>query len=99
MPSRIKYQDRQEQAIAALLTHASIVAAAQAAGIAEKTLRNWLLLDEFKAKYYQARADMLQQAMGHIASGLVQAALILRSVMMDADAPASARVNAARTVF
>ena len=99
MPSRIKYRDKMEQAILALLTHGSIAQAATAAGIAEKTLKNWLKLDEFTSKYYQARAEMLQHALGHIAAALTGAAVILRAISMDPDAPASARVNAARAIY
>src|SRR5215510_2058608 len=99
MPSRIKYQDKMDQAILVLLTHASVAAAAHAAGLAEKTLKNWLKLDEFTSRYYQARADMLQLAMGHIAQALTGAAVVLRAVSLDPDAPASARVAAARAIF
>jgi len=99
MPRRIKFQGKLEQAITALLTHSSIHQAAHAVGMSERALRNWLQDPDFLTVYYQARADLLQHSLGHIAQALVGAAVVLRSVQMDADAPASARVAAARTVY
>src|SRR5215831_15521536 len=99
MPHHAKFMGKKDQAITALLTHASINQAASFLGIGERTLRNWLQDSDFLTAYYQARADLLQHSLGHIAQALVGASVVLRSVSLDADAPASARVQAARTIY
>jgi hypothetical protein len=96
-PSKKDY--KQDEAIAAFLSSASVRQAAQAAGISHHTLHAWLRDPAFRAQFSQARAEVLHQAIGHIANALVAAALVLRSIMLDADAPASARVAAAKSVF
>lgn len=56
-----KLDRKQEQAIAALLSQPTVEAAANAAGISEKTLKNWLALPEFQAAYRAARQDILDR--------------------------------------
>jgi hypothetical protein len=99
MPSRTKFQDKADHAILALLTSPSIPAAAKAAGIGERTLRNWLQRPDFQHAYHQARAEMLQHSLGHVANALVGCAVVLRSIAMDPDATSSSRVAAARAIF
>jgi hypothetical protein len=94
-----KMTRRWEQAIISLLTHATIGQAAKAAKLNEATLRRWMREPKFKEAFHNARADVLQQALGHAAEGLVEAALVLRQILRNQDAPASARVAAARTLF
>jgi hypothetical protein len=53
-----------ESAIGALLCTGSIAAAAQKVKISEKTLRTWLKDPRFSAAYRQARAQILEQALG-----------------------------------
>jgi hypothetical protein len=50
-----KLDRKQEEAIAALLTHRNIEEAAGAAGIGARTLLRWLKIPEFQAAYRQAR--------------------------------------------
>jgi hypothetical protein len=53
-----------EQAVAALLTQPTIVAAAAAVGIDEATLRGWLKDAAFVAAYRAARRQVVEQALG-----------------------------------
>jgi hypothetical protein len=99
MPHRTNFQRKKEQAILALLTHDSIARAAKSIDMSERGLRLWLKKPDFFEAYVQARADLLQHAVGHIAQALVGAAVVLRAVCLDPDAPATARVNAARSIF
>ena len=94
-----KMTRRWEQAIISLLTHATIGQAAKAAKVNEATLRRWMREPQFREAYHNARADLLQQALGHAAEGLVEAALVLRHILRNQDAPASARVAAAKALF
>src|SRR4030095_6708793 len=94
-----KMTRRWEQAIISLLTHVTIGQAAKAAKVNEATLRRWMREPAFKEAYHNARADLLQQALGHAAEGLVEAALVLRQILRNQDAPASAQVAAAKALF
>ena len=57
---------KREQAIAALLEHPTIAAAASAVGIGEKTLRRWLAEPEFQADYRAARERAVRMAVGRL---------------------------------
>jgi len=46
-----KFERKQEEAIAALLTQRNIEEAAKAAGIAANTLLNWMKVPEFQKSY------------------------------------------------
>jgi hypothetical protein len=94
-----KKSRKQDAAVAALLTQGTIRQAAQAVGIDETTLRRWLKDPAFQQVYYQARADLLQHSLGHVAEGLVHGALVLRRVLQDAEAGASAKVAAVRLLY
>jgi len=57
---------KQEAAIAGLLAHSTLAEAAAAAGIAERTLKNWLQLPEFQKAYAVARQDLLSRTVGRL---------------------------------
>ena len=90
---------KQEEAIAALLTHRNIEEAAGAAGIGARTLLRWLKIPEFQAVYRQARRDAFGQAIARLQQGTSAAATTLLKVMIDPSTPASVRVRAADSVF
>jgi hypothetical protein len=79
-----------ELAIAALLTSSTIERAAEQIGVAPITLRRWMVEPAFKSEYQAARRQVMEQA---------AAVATLEGVMADQDAPASARVSAARAVL
>jgi hypothetical protein len=91
---------RQEQSITALLVQGSLQAAAEASGINEKTLRRWLREDAaFQTAYRDARRAVVQHAITQVQQATGEAVETLRSVMQDAEAPASARVSAAKAIL
>ena len=94
-----KLSRTQELAIAALLGTSTVAAAAQRAGLAEHTLRNWLKRPGFAAAYRQARARVLDEAIAQIQQATTAAVQTLAAVMADPEAPASARVTAAKEVL
>ena len=61
-----KLSRNQDRAIAALLVHASMSEAADAAGIGDVTLWRWMQLPEFKEQYRLARREAVSQAIGHL---------------------------------
>jgi hypothetical protein len=91
---------RQEQSITALLVQGSLQAAAEASGVHEKTLRRWLRDDAvFQMAYREARRAVVQQAIVQVQRATGEAVETLRAVMQDSEAPASAKVSAAKTIL
>ena len=94
-----KLSRNQERAIAALLVHPTMLAAAAAAGVGEVTLWRWLQIPEFKEQYRLARREAVSQAVGHLQGACSVAVVALTDVAQDVNCTASARVSAARTVL
>jgi len=59
-----KLSRRREVALAALLTSPSVTAAAEAVGVSEKTLRNWLHEVSFAGEYRARRREVVEHAVG-----------------------------------
>ena len=94
-----KLSHKRERAIAALLVAPSVTEAAQQIGVNENTLLRWLKDAGFACAYREARRAVVQQAIVQIQGACGEAVATLRAVMQDTNAPASARVAAARTVL
>ncbi len=94
-----KISRKTEEAIAALLTHATVAEAAQAIGASESTLSRWLKRDDFQEQYRHARREAVNQAIAGLQQGAGEAVQTLRTVMKDATLSAAARVSAAKTVL
>src|SRR5215475_12667543 len=90
---------KQEQTIAALLTAPNLADAAHHAGIGGRTLLRWLKETAFQAAYREARRAVVQHAIVQVQHATGEAVETLRSVMQAADAPASAKVSAAKTIL
>ena len=89
-----------EEAIAALLTEASIEAAAQQVGIGYRTLHRWLREDtDFQKAYRKAKRHVVEQAMTQVQQASGTAVATLLAVMQDPETPASAKVSAAKAVL
>jgi hypothetical protein len=61
-----KMTRKQEQAIAALLSEATVTQAAIKAGVSHATLRRWLKESGFVSAYRQARREVVESAIGRI---------------------------------
>jgi transposase-like protein len=94
-----KLSHKQERAIAALLVASSVTAAAQQIGVNENTLLRWLKDAAFQSAYREARRAVVQQAITQVQRATGEAVETLRRVMQDAEAPASARVSAAKAIL
>src|SRR4051812_48329646 len=90
---------KQERALLALLSQPTICAAAKAARVSERTLFAWLKLPLFATAYREARAEAVSQAVGRLQQASSEAVDTLKSVMQDAEAPAPAKVAAAKIVL
>jgi DNA-binding transcriptional MerR regulator len=94
-----KLSRKQDQAITAMVTCASITEAAAQCGLAEVTLRRWLKQDGFQQAYRDARRAVVQHAIVQVQRATGEAVETLRAVMQDTDASASARVSAAKAIL
>ena len=57
-----KLTRKQEEAIMALLSEATLGSAAERIGVSDVTLGRWLKLPEFREAYRQARRDMMDKS-------------------------------------
>jgi hypothetical protein len=94
-----KFERKHEEAIAALLKTTTVRAAADMAGVGERTLRRWLTRPAFQAEYRRARRELIQGAIHVLLRSTETATHTLVTIMQDAEQPATARVAAARTVL
>src|SRR5262249_37874947 len=94
-----KLSHKQERAMTALLSCASILDAARQSGVAEVTLYRWLKDIAFQAAYREARRAVVQHAIAQVQRATGEAVETLRTVMQDPEAPASARVSAAKAML
>src|SRR5712691_409600 len=94
-----KFGYKQEEAIAALLSHRNIEEAASAVGIAAKTLLRWLKEPAFDAEYRRARRAAFSQSIARLQQASGAAVSTLLKIMVDPNAPASTRVRAADSVL
>ena len=98
-PLEQKLTAKQEQALIALLDCGEIKQASATAGVNEGTLWRWLQAPEFQSRYRAARRQLVETAIAQLQSDCTVAARVLREVAEDREAPASARVAAARTIL
>jgi hypothetical protein len=94
-----KLGNKQEHAIAALLTQRNIEEAARATGIDVKTLLRWLAIPEFATAYRVARREAFSQSIARVQQAASAATTTLLKIMLDQNAPASCRVRAADSVL
>lgn len=90
---------KQEDAIAALLSHRNIDEAASAAGVGTRTLLRWMKIPAFDAAYRAARRQAFGQSISRLQQGSTAAATTLLKVMVDPATPPSTRVRAAEAVL
>jgi hypothetical protein len=91
---------RAERTIAALLTTATVQETAATAHVPERTIYRWLREDEqFKSAYRAAKWAIVEQSITAVQQATARAVQALVEIMTDRDAPANARVAAARTIM
>src|SRR5687767_1896743 len=94
-----KYGRKREEAIAALLAQRNAQEAAHAVGVSAKTLLRWMNVPEFQAAYRQARRNAFGQCIARLQQASGAAASTLLKIMLDPNAPASARLRAADSIL
>lgn len=88
-----------QKALAALLTSPTKKAAAEKAGINERTLRDYFRDSEFVEEYNRAFAEVVQDATRAAQQTLQPALSTLKEIMEDADIAPAARVQACRAAL
>ena len=94
-----KLTPKQERALVALLDCGEIKRAARDAGVNESTLWRWLQEPGFQRRYRAARRQLVETAVAQLQSDCSVATRVLREVAEDTQAPASARVAAAKAII
>jgi len=94
-----KFDQKMEQAIAALLSHRSIEDAAREVGISPNTLVRWMKEPEFQAASREARRTVFSHAVGRLQDAAGAAATTVLKIMLDPNAPAATRLRAAEVVL
>lgn len=94
-----KLTAKQERALAALLACGEVKAAAKEAKVGETTLWRWLQTPGFQSRYRAARRQVSEAAIAQLQTDATGAARVLREIAEDREAPASARVSAAKAVI
>jgi hypothetical protein len=94
-----KFERKKEEAIIALLSHRTIDEAANAIGIAPRTMLRWLQLPEFRAEYFKARREVVSQALARLQQATGAASITILKLMTDSNVPASVKLRAAEGVF
>lgn len=86
-----------ERAILALRSEPTITGAARRSGVNEKTLRRWMVEDEFKRVLAEARGAMFQTGINRV-QALTTVAIDTLAELMGRQMPPNVRLGAARTV-
>jgi hypothetical protein len=94
-----KLAQKQENAIAALLTQRNHEEAARAVGISVKTLLRWNKSPEFAAALRAAKRATFSQCLGRLQQASTAAVTTVLKIMLDPTAPAASRLRAADMVL
>ena len=90
---------RQNKVLAALLTAPNKAAAAQAAGISPRTLRDYLADEEFQRAYQKAFAGLVEDATRQAQQAISPALSTLLEITEHREEDAQARISAARAIL
>lgn len=94
-----KFGHKREQAIASLLAHRNVEAAAQAIRVSVTTLLRWMKEPEFQAAYQEARRTVFARDLTRLQDAAGAAVTTVLKVMLDPNAPAGIRLRAAEIVL
>jgi hypothetical protein len=94
-----KFSRKREAAIASLLEHPSLAAAAEHCGISQRTIRRWLRDEEFSKQCRAERSRLLETTTNMLRAKSAEAVQVLVDLSNDKAAPPAVRVSAARSVI
>ena len=88
-----------EEIIAALLSSGSIQQAAEAAGIAPRTIYDRMGTRDFRAAYSAAKSDIIRQAVFSMCGNIAAAVNVIIGIMNNEENPAGTRLSAAKLLL
>ena len=88
-----------EELIAAILQHGTIKAAAEAAGIAPRTVYDRMNARAFRSAYMAAKDDIIRQAVFSINGKLSAAVDVVNEIMTDKENSPAVRLQAAQMIL
>ena len=88
-----------EEIIAALLSSGSIQEAAQAVGIAPRTIYDRMGTRDFRAVYSAAKSDIVRQAVFSMCGNIAAAVNVIIGIMNNEENPAGTRLAAAKLLL
>ena len=88
-----------EEIIAALLSSGSIQEAAQAVGIAPRTIYDRIGTRDFRAVYSAAKSDIIRQAVFSMCGNIAAAVNVIIGIMNNEENPAGTRLSAAKLLL
>ena len=88
-----------EEIIAALLSSGSIQEAAQAVGIAPRTIYDRMGTRDFRAVYSAAKSDIIRQAVFSMCGNIAAAVNVIIGIMNNEENPAGTRLSAAKLLL
>jgi uncharacterized protein (UPF0147 family) len=90
---------KQEKALAAVLTHATLKEAAEDAGCSVTTLWRYMQEPAFAKRLREARRELVSHATIRLQNAVGDSVRVLHEIVNDATAPAAVRVTAAVAVY
>lgn len=90
---------KQELALSAVITHATLKEAAAAAGISETTLWRYTKEEAFARRLREARREVFSHACARLQGAAADAAAALHDLVKDGHKPVAVRVTAARAII
>jgi hypothetical protein len=90
---------RQVLAVAAMLKHGAVPAAAAEVGVSERQVRRWAVLPAFKRALRAERRAMMDGLTSRLAAGASEAEAALREIVNDKKQSAAQRVSAAKILL
>ena len=91
--------DKQERALAAVLTHATLKEAAEDAGCSVTTLWRYMQEPAFAKRLREARRELVSHATIRLQNAVGDSVRVLHEIVNDSTAPAAVRVTAAVAVY
>jgi hypothetical protein len=103
MPAQRSYDDaklpaNQEKALVALLATPTVKMAAERCSLNERTVRRYLKGPEFKARYVEERALLVEQSVAALQKAGTEAVVVLQGALAEEE-NVYARIRAARTIL
>ena len=88
-----------EQLVVAILDHGTIREAAQAVGLAERTVYDRMTKSNFQAVYRAAKNDLIRSAVLNLNRRIQSAVDVVASIMEDEEINPATRLQAAQTIL